>query len=197
MEHFNGGKQAVDIIGAFDQHLQLASAEAACFQELVGILELVVIGLDLLGIIAHNRSNDLALGKRGTIMDGHNADLVIRILDHDGVKTVALGDDIGHALDHLGVFAAERQGVDALIGDDDELHQVDRVRPFTQDPALRAALTAVLEKTLHILEILRFLVGGEHLGGIEKTAVTGKDVADLALGNGHQGRRMDIVLERP
>ena len=51
------------------------------------------------------------------------------------------------------ILAAERQGIDPFIGEHDELHQVDGIRAFTQDAALRSALTAILQKSFHILKI--------------------------------------------
>ena len=44
-DHLDGGEEAVDVVRAFDQHLQLAAAQAAGLQEALGVLEVVVIGV--------------------------------------------------------------------------------------------------------------------------------------------------------
>jgi hypothetical protein len=56
---------------------------------------------------------------------------------------VAVVDDIGHVLNHALIVTAERQVIDALFSDHDELSQIDRVGAFAQDLTLRSALTAV------------------------------------------------------
>src|ERR1700752_91290 len=111
-------------------------------------------------------------------MDGGYADLVIRILDNDRDKTVAFSDYLRHALDGLHFIAAERQGINAFVGQDDKLHQVDGIGAFTQDAALRSALAAIPEKGLHILKIKSSLIRGERLGRLEQFAVTCEDVAN-------------------
>ena len=44
-DHLDRGKQAVEVVGALHQHLQLATAQAAGAQEAIGHLEVVVVGL--------------------------------------------------------------------------------------------------------------------------------------------------------
>ncbi len=162
---------------------------------MVGILEFIVIGFFLGRIVANHRRDDLALSQRRTVMDGYNTDRVVGIFDHYRPETLPLCNHISHAADGVSFFTAEGEAIDPFLGDDDELDQVDGVRTFTQDAPLRSALSAVLEEITHILEILGNGIGGQHLSRVQWTSVTGKDVADLALGNGHQRHHVDDVLE--
>ena len=155
-----------------------------------------MIRVSLLRSIANDRSDDLALDQGRAVMHGHDTDLVVSILDDHRPEAAALGNHFGHITDGFGLFLAERDGVNPFLGDDDELHQVDGVRAFTQDAALRAALSAILKETFHILKILDSGVGGQHLGWFKLTAVTGEHIADLTLGNGHQRHSVDYVLDR-
>ena len=87
-------------------------------------------------MIANNWSYDLTLCQGWTIMNGCDADLIIGIFDDDREKSAALGDYLCHTLNNLHIIAAERQGINTLICQHNELHQVDGIRSFTQDPAL-------------------------------------------------------------
>jgi hypothetical protein len=57
-------------------------------------------------------------------MHGDDADQVVRVLDDDGAEAAALGDDVAMFWMIAFLFTAERQGVDAFLGDDDELHRL-------------------------------------------------------------------------
>src|SRR5271167_3162000 len=54
------GEQAVDVIGALDQHLQLATLAPTGDQEPLGILKAVVEAAVVLALAAHHRGDDLA-----------------------------------------------------------------------------------------------------------------------------------------
>ena len=62
-DHLHRGKEAVDIIGTFHQHLQLSSPVAARLEKPIGILEVVMIRVLVGRFIAHRRRNNLALGQ--------------------------------------------------------------------------------------------------------------------------------------
>ena len=68
-----------------------------------------MVGFLDLRIIANDRSNDLTLPKRRSIVDGRNADLVVCVLDNDGEKSITLGDYVRHLLDHIHIFATQWQ----------------------------------------------------------------------------------------
>ncbi len=129
-------------------------------------------------------------------MDGGDADLVVCILDDDRDKSVPLGDHVRHLLDHIHIFAAQGQRVDASVGEHNELYQVDRVGTLTEYTPLRSALTAVLEKTFHILEVAYICTRSERLCGVQQFTVTSKDVTNLSLRDGHEGSGMNNILNR-
>ena len=59
-DQLHRGEQAVDVVGALDQHLELPAALAAGAQELLGVLEAVVVGRGVGRIVADGRRDDLA-----------------------------------------------------------------------------------------------------------------------------------------
>ncbi len=63
VDHFHRGKQAVEVIGAFHQDLQLTSAQAFGVDKAIRHLEVVVIGQHVAEIRAHHRGDDLAGGQ--------------------------------------------------------------------------------------------------------------------------------------
>lgn len=159
-DHLDRGEQPVDVVGALDEHLQLPAAHTSSPQELIRVLEVVMVGFFVVRVLAHRRRDDLALRQRRPVVDGHDADVVVRAFDHHRPEAVALGDHRGHLLDDLLFLAVERQREDPLLGDDDELGQVDRVGSFAQHHALGSALAAVLQKGDNVLEV----VGGDVRG---------------------------------
>ena len=63
-DHLDGREQAVDVVRALDEHLQLAAAQAAGREELLGVLEVVVVRARASrGVVADGRRDDLALGR--------------------------------------------------------------------------------------------------------------------------------------
>ena len=152
-DHLDGGEQAVEVIGAFHQHLQLAPAHTAGREEVVGHLEVVVVGLWRWPIVADDGGDDLTRGQRRAIVDGDDPTRSSESLITTGRKP--LRSAITSAMRRItGFLPAERQVVDLFFGDDDELRQVDGIGAFAQDLALRAALAAVIQESRHILEII-------------------------------------------
>ena len=152
--HLNSREQAVEVVRAFYKHLQLASTLAVGGDEAVGHLEVVVVR-DIVGwIFSHYRRDNFSSRQGRPIMNGHNPDQIIRIFDHHRSKPVAVIDNAGHVFDYSLVVAAERQVIDALFGNYDELGQIDGVSSFTQNLSLRSALTAVGQKLDDVLKVI-------------------------------------------
>jgi hypothetical protein len=128
-------------------------------------------------------------------MDGDDPDHIIRVLDYQGGKASALLDDFHHALDRALFVPPEGQVVHPFLGDDDELGQVDGIGAFPEDHALRAALPAPSEEGYNVLKISGVGIRGEHLFRVQRFAVPGEDVANFALGDGHQGGDVNVVLD--
>ena len=87
-------------------------------------------------------------------------------------------------------------GIDRILGDDDELAQVEGIGALPDDLALRSPLSPVFEKGSDILERLSLR---DHLpqglGGGKRLPVPRKGIGEMSLGNGHQGVDVDPVLE--
>jgi hypothetical protein len=83
-----------------------------------------------------------------------------------------------------------------LLGENPELGEIDGVGAFAQDLALRTFLDAALQEGAHVLEIVGLRVRGQGLRGRERPPVTGEDVADFSLRDGHQRGGVHAVLER-
>ena len=196
-DHLDGSEQAVDVVGAFDQGLQLAAAHPAGAQEVIWVLEAVMVGLGVSRLCAHNAGNDLTLRQRGSIVHGDNPNRVIHVFDHHRAEAGAFADHTRHAADDLVFFAVEGQAViDLFFGDDHKLHQVQGVGAFTQHAALRAALPASAQESHHILVIVGLGIRSQHLVWGQRRAIAGEDIAYLALGDGHQRGNVHGVLHR-
>ena len=115
---------------------------------------------------------------------------------HDRVEPAARGDKRRHLVEHLAIAAFEHQAVDLVAGDDHELREIDRIGAFAQYRALGAFLPALRQETAHVEEIGGYRIACERLRRAEGGAVAREDIADLALGNGHQWLGMQAVLER-
>ena len=144
-----------------------------------------MIRFRLFRIVANNGGDDLTLNQGWAIVNSDDTNRVISILDNYRAEATPLGDHFGHITDGFGFFLAERNSVNPFIGNDDELHQVNGIGAFAQDAALWAALSAVSQETFHILKIMDGSIGRQHLGRFQLLTVTGKDISDLALRNGH------------
>ncbi len=95
-----------------------------------------------------------------------------------------------------------RQPIDGILADDDEQGGIDRVHAFTQDRALPAALAAAHrlvpeQEAAGVLEVVARRDPAERLARLERFAVAGIDVADLALRNGDQAHLVDAILPPP
>src|SRR5262249_52558696 len=75
--HLDGGKPAVDEIGAVRQRDVLPAAAAASPQECIGVLVVVVV-IGVVAVVAHGGGDDFPGGKRGPVLDGDNTDPVHR-----------------------------------------------------------------------------------------------------------------------
>jgi hypothetical protein len=129
-------------------------------------------------------------------MDGDHADLVVGVADHDGLEAAALLDHLGHLVEQGRVGLVQHQGEGLVLGHHHELGEIDGVGALAQDAPLRPLLAALLQKAAGVLEVGVGGIAGERPVGRERQAVAGEDVADAALGNGHQGLQVQAVLER-
>ncbi len=193
---FDRGEEPVEVVGAFDEDLQLAAATATGGQKPLGILEVVVIGGGVRRVVPDGRRDDLAGVERGPVVDRHDAEDVVMAGQHDRLEAVAVGDQVRHPVEQRAVAVLEGEPVHVALGDHHELGEVDRVRAFAQDPPLRAALAALREEGGHVAVVGTGREAAERLGGRQRLAVTGEDVADLALRDRHQRDAVDPVLER-
>jgi len=189
------GEEAVHVVGAFHQHLVLTTPQTARPQELVRVLEVVVIRRGIRGVLANRGRDDLTAVQAGTVVDGGDAHRVIGAANDDGPEAPALGDDGAHLLEGLQLTAIQGQVVGLVLGDDDELGDVDGVGAFAQDHALGALLAAVGQEGAHILEVVGLHVARQGLGGRKILAIAGEDVPDLALGDGDEGHPVNPVHE--
>ena len=162
-DFFDGREQPVDEIAPLDEHLQLAPAAAPGGDELLGILEAVVERHRVSLVGADLRRDDLVGGQGGTVMDSNYADHVVSVLQHDRLEAAALRDDVLHFDEQIAVGGFEQQAVNPLLGQDDELREVDGVGALAQDRALRALLAAIAEKPADIEEFSRLDVAGQRL----------------------------------
>ena len=148
------------------------------------------------GSIADRGCDDLAGRQAGAAVYGDHAQLVLAVSEHHGLKTVTRFDHQRHLFEQGGVGLIEPQREGLSLGHHHELGEVQRIGAFTQHLALRALLAALLEKAARILKVVGAVeVRRQRLVGAEGAAVTRKDIADAALGNGHQRLDMKPVLE--
>ncbi len=195
-DQFHRREQAVDVIGALDQHLQLAALAPARGQELAGVLEAVVEGRGLGRLLADGRGDDLAGREPRAVVDRHHADLVLGVLDHHRLEAAALLNHFRHLGQQRDLLAiqAEREG--AVAGDHDELGEVQRIGALAQDLALRALLAAGGQEASGVLKVHALGIAGQGLVGVQHLAVAREDIADPPLRNGHQRLHMQPVLKR-
>jgi hypothetical protein len=180
---------------SLDQDLELPAAPAARGEEALGVLEDVVVRRGVRRVLAAHRSDDLALREARAVVHRHDADEVVRPLDDHGGEAAALADDGGHLADLRVLLAIDREKVDLVVRDDDELREVDGVRALAQDLALRAALAAALEEGDDVREVVGRYVRGERLHRLEREPVAREDVADGPLRDCDQGEAVHLVLD--
>src|SRR5262249_42537388 len=104
-------------------------------------------------------------------------------------------------------LALKLEPVDRLLGDDQELREVDRVHALAEDRALAAALAYLGlalgaglppgEERTRVLEVVAGDHLAERLAGQKGLAVAGVDVADLTLRDGDEGHLVDAELPPP
>ncbi len=206
---FHGGKPAVDVERAIGQHLQLLAAQAPQGQERLRVLEVLVAAGAIRRL--HLGGDDLA-GRNGrAIVDGDDAEGVRRrerrihlavagvvdtgvLADDDRVETMHRGQLCLPVAVGVHGLVLQRPGVDTLFGDHHEQRQVEGEHALAEDGALPATLTAGRQEGTGILEVVAGADGAEGLGRRQRTAVTGVDIADLALGHHHQRMLVDAVL---
>jgi len=191
-----GGEQAVDVVGAFHQDLELPAALAAGEQELVGVLEAVVVRLRKGGVVADHGRDELARRHGRAVVHDDDADAVFGAADDHRVIAVAFADEVAHLLEHRLLTAVEGQVVEIVAGQHHEEREVDGVGALAQEHALRPLLAAPAQEGRGVLEVVGAQVGGQRLGRRQRMAVAGEDVADLSLRNGDQPHLVDTVLER-
>jgi hypothetical protein len=194
--HLNGREQPIDVVGALDERLQLAAAEAARLQELFRVLKIVVIQRRHRGIVAPRRRDDLPVRERGAVMHRDDADDVDGVLDHDRLESVPLRDDHRHPLERVRLRGVKRQEMDALVRDHDELRGVEGIGTLTQDLALRSALTAGAQEGGYVLKVIGRDVARQRLRRRQWLPVACEDVADLTLRDRDQRHLVQAILER-
>src|SRR5262249_6640210 len=118
--------------------------------------------------------------------------------DNNGVEAAGAAELLLPAGDSRGFLTALelRQGVDGVLGDDDEQRGVDGVDAFAKDGALPAALTALAflafaKERARVLVVVAGDNASQGLAGQERLAVARVDVADLALRNRDQAAFVD------
>ncbi|MEZ4410700.1 MAG: hypothetical protein R3A52_30085 [Polyangiales bacterium] len=188
-------EEAVEVVGPFDQDLELSAALAPRREEALGVLKRVVEGARVGHVVAHHGRDDLALLQRGAVVHGDHADGVVAAFEHHGVVAPARLDQLAHAVDERGVFGVEGERAHALAGEHDELREVERVGALAEDLALRPALPARREEARNVLEVVGGEVAREGLRGAERAAVAGEDVPDAPLADGDQREAVHAVLE--
>jgi len=128
-------------------------------------------------------------------VNSHHAHAVLGAGEDHRLKAVARLNQRRHALEDLGVILVEGQVVQMIRGEDDELGEVDGVGALAQHPALGALLSTGGQKARRVLKVLGHFIAAQGLAGVEGPAVAGEDVADLSLGDGHQGHPVHRELK--
>ncbi len=166
----------------------------------------------------HVRRDDFAGFQRRAVVNGDDADLVddlnrgaaflrffLRRTRAD-VHSLGADDDwleaVHVAQKHLpfltlgDFFVADRSGVHAVFGNDDEEREIDRIDAFAQNRALAATLPALIQECRRILKRVALNCFSERLDWRQGAAVAGVDVADAAFGNLHERLLVDAELPR-
>ena len=106
--------------------------------------------------VGDGRRDDLALGERGAVVHGDDADDVVGVLDDDRLEAIAALDQGRHRLEQLRVVGVERDRKILLLGEDDELREIEGIGALAQDFALRALMATALQKRAGVGEIGSF-----------------------------------------
>ncbi len=95
-----------------------------------------------------------------------------------------------------------RHAIDGVLADDHKQRRVDGIDAFAQDDPLPATLSttrrlAADQEGAGVLEVIARHHAGQRLARLERLAVAGIDVADLALRDGDQPNLVDTELPSP
>ena len=121
VDRLDCGEEAVDVVGPFDEDLELPAASPAGAEERLGVLEVVVIIARVGRVVADDGGDDLVDAQRRPVVHRDHAEHVIGAADHHRRKSAALGDDIRHLEERFVFVTVEREVEDAALCDDDEL----------------------------------------------------------------------------
>ena len=189
---FDRAEPTVEKIGAVDQRHVLDAAATAGGQEGLDIL-IVVVEVRLILVRAHGGRNQLAGRQRRAFMHGHDADLIGLAADDQRAEALQSLELVLPLFQAPGPLQREH----AILGNHVEQRDVDGVDAFAEDAALTAFLPVVGQELPRVLEVVAVDDAGQGLGRQELLAAARKDVADLALLDGHQGELVDPVLPPP
>ena len=149
------------------------------------------------GLVADGRGDDVAGRQRRAVVDGDDPAQVVLVADHDRREALDLAEMLAHRVDRLALRGVVELVVErALLGEDDELGEVEGVRALAQDRALGALLAAGRHEGAGVLEVRTLDHLCQRLVRAQRAAVAGEDVADLALGDRDQRVAVDAVQER-
>jgi len=148
------------------------------------------------GVLPHRRRNNLALRQSGPIVNGDDADDIVRIFNYDRFKPIALRDDARHLLEQRFIIGFQADRIATIHGEHNKLREVNGIAAFTQNFALRAFLAAILKECANILKITGSFVRRQCLCSWQRCAIARKHVADLPLRDRNQRHPMYPILER-
>jgi hypothetical protein len=95
------------------------------------------------------------------------------VANDDGVESVVRLELFLPAPEPGRVVVAQGTRVDALIGNHDELGEVDRVHAFSQNATLPTTLSVGLEEGASVLEVIAGHDGAEGLPGKRRESIFG------------------------
>ena len=96
-------------------------------------------------------------------MDGNDADQVLGITDYDWCEPFAVLDCRAHPVDDPSLLLAELDRVGRILGEHDELSEVDCMRALAQQLALRPLLATCRQEPANIVKIAGLRITGERL----------------------------------
>jgi len=189
----------------------LTATTASGTQKCVDVLEVIVEGGPVIGIVTDARRDDFIRREYRAVVNRHNAENVARVVvhligllglndarrnaaDHHRREAIPVAQHLTHMIDRVFLLIRQQQAMHARSGDDDELRNVDRMRTFADDRALRTFLTTGLEERRNVFDA-RIDQHAERLAIRQFTAVTRKDVTDLSLRNRHEIHLVHAILE--
>src|SRR5579859_2903011 len=202
----HGGKETVDEIRPFRQHLVLAAPVAARSEERLRVLKVVMV-VRIVPAVADRRSDDVPLRQRRTVMNRYGPDLVRRAVDDHRLEPAFLIDLLRQRGDgDKLLFVAECQMVNLVHpADNGELSQVYGISSFAENRPLRSLLATLLKKLSNVGKVSIRYDAGKSLAGIahrrvpfavsaQRLPVSSKHVTDPAPMDGDQPDLVDPVL---